>query len=71
MSREPSKQYTLQLLRTVSARLKLIDQEVLAIGVALSDGLISPSKAREMSEEIAPGCLNSVALDFILTERGE
>ena len=71
MTREPSKTYTMALLRNVSARMKQIDQEIISVGVALSEGLITASKAREMSEDIAPGCLNAVALDLILTERGE
>jgi hypothetical protein len=71
MNREPSKEYTLSLLRTVSARLKLIDQEVIAIGVALANGLISASKARAMSEEVAPGCIDAVALALIMEAGGE
>ena len=71
MNREPSKTYTLALLRTVSARLKQIDQEVVSIGVALAEGLTTASKAREMCNEVAPGCLDAVALDLILMECGE
>ena len=63
--------HLLSLLRYVCGRLKLIDLEIQSIGIALSDGLISSSKAREMCEEFAPGCLHAVALDLILTERGE
>lgn len=71
MIREPSKTYTLSLLRTVSARLKQIDQEIISIGVALGEDLIKPSKARAMCNDVAPGCLDAVALDLILLERGE
>ena len=52
MIREPSKTYTLSLLRTVSARLKQIDQEIISIGVALGEDLIKPSKARAMSTRL-------------------
>ena len=71
MTREPSRDYTLALLREGSARLKLIDHEVISIGVALRDGLVTASKARKMCEEVAPGILPAIALDLILTERGE
>lgn len=71
MTPEPSKIYTLSLIRVVSRRLKYIDEEAISIGVALDQGLITPTKAREMIEVVAPGCLDSVALDLILTERGE
>jgi hypothetical protein len=58
----PSKQYTLQLIRVVSSRLKRIDEEVRLTGVALSQGLIDAKMAREMVEEAAPGCIDAVAL---------
>jgi hypothetical protein len=62
---EPSKEYTLALLRVVSRRLKPIDEEVVATGVALSQGLIDAKKAREMVEEVAPGCMDAVALSIL------
>jgi hypothetical protein len=62
---EPSKEYTLALLRVVSRRLKHIDEEVVATGVALSQGLIDAKKAREMVEEVAPGCMDAVALSIL------
>ncbi len=65
MSREPSKEYTLALLRVVSQRLKHIDQEVISVGVALSQGLITPTRARAMTEEVAPGCIDAVALSIL------
>ena len=65
MSNTPSREYTLSLLRVVSRRLKHIDEEVISIGVALSQGLITSTKAREMTEEIAPGCIDAVALSIL------
>jgi hypothetical protein len=61
----PSKEYTLSLIRVVSRRLKFIDEEVVATGVALSQGLIDAKKAREMVEEVAPGCIDAVALSIL------
>ena len=62
---EPSKEYTLALLRVVSRRLQHIMEEVNATGVALSNGLITAGKAREMVEEVAPGCIDAVALSIL------
>lgn len=65
MSGSPSREYTLSLIRVVSRRLKHIDEEVIATGVALSSGLIDAKKAREMVEEVAPGCIDAVALSIL------
>ena len=65
MTNVPSKEYTLSLIRVVSRRLKLIDEEVIATGVALSQGLIDANKAREMVNEVAPGCIDVVALSIL------
>jgi hypothetical protein len=64
-NRVPSKDYTLALVRVVSRRLKHIDEEVVSIGVALSNGLITAAKARELVDEIAPGCIDAVALSIL------
>jgi hypothetical protein len=61
----PSKEYTLSLIRVVSRRLKHIDEEVVAVGVALSHGLIDAKRAREMVNEVAPGCIDVVALSIL------
>jgi hypothetical protein len=61
----PSTEYTLSVIRVVSRRLKLIDESVCATGVALSQGLIDAKKAREMVEEVAPGCMDVVALSIL------
>ena len=58
INRAPSKDYTLALIRVVSRRLKHIDEEVVSIGVALSNGLVTAAKARELVDDIAPGCID-------------
>lgn len=67
---EPAKEYTLPLIRVVSRRLKHIDEEVMATGVALSQGLIDTKEAREMVEDVAPGCMDAVALSILEGARG-
>ena|SRR5829696_1988644 len=52
--RAPPKDYALALIRVVSRRLKHIDEQVVSIGVALSNGLITAAKARELVDDIAP-----------------
>ena len=65
INRAPSKDYTLALIRVVSRRLKHIDEEVVSIGVALSSGLVTAAKARELVDDIAPGCIDAVALSIL------
>jgi hypothetical protein len=65
MNLKPSTEYTLALIRVVSRRLKHIDEEVVATGVALSQGLIDAKKARDMVNEAAPGCMDAVALSIL------
>ena len=65
MSGKPSTEYTLSLIRVVSRRLKHIDEEVIATGVALSQGLINAKRAREMVDDVAPGCIDAVALSIL------
>jgi hypothetical protein len=50
-------EYVLASLRSVSQRLKHIDQQVIQIGVALKNGLITPSRAVALCEMVAPGCV--------------
>jgi hypothetical protein len=57
----PDTEVVLAALRTTSQRLKLIDSEIIELGIALKRGLISPQQAIDWSEEIAPGCLHVVA----------
>jgi hypothetical protein len=61
----PVKGLSLALIRVVSRRLKHIDEEVVSIGVALSNGLVTAAKARELVEDIAPGCIDAVALSIL------
>jgi hypothetical protein len=48
-------------LRTVSARLKLIDLRIAEIGLALKRGTITPGRAIALCEEAAPGCLDIIS----------
>jgi hypothetical protein len=57
----PDSEYLLAALRCTSQRLKLIDHEVIQIGVALKGGLISPQHAIAWCEQVAPGCLDVVS----------
>jgi hypothetical protein len=57
----PDTEFVLASLRTASQRLKLIDHEVIQIGVALKRGLITPRHAMDWCEQIAPGCLDVVS----------
>ena len=65
MSKTPSTEYTLALIRCISRRTQHIVEEFNAVGVALNGGLIDAKKAREMIEEIAPGCIDAVALSVL------
>ena len=60
-SPEIDPEFALAALRTVVARLKLIESEVTAIGMALKQGRISTRTAINMTEEIAPCCFGAVA----------
>jgi hypothetical protein len=57
-------EFAVVLLRTVSRRLKLIDEEVMAFGTALSQGRLSSREALRLVEEIAPGCVDAVLLSI-------
>lgn len=54
-------EFVLATLRCVSLRVRLIDHEIAAAGMALKGGLISPEMALEWVEEVAPGCISIVA----------
>jgi hypothetical protein len=56
------KDYVLSVLRVVSARLRLIEEEVNVIGVALKCGLITAAHARLRIEMVAPGCFDEAAI---------
>ena len=53
--------YTLAVLRTMCIRVRLIEKELHAVGIALRGNLISPEMALECAEAIAPGCAAIVA----------
>ncbi|HEY7844402.1 MAG TPA: hypothetical protein VID30_12080 [Bradyrhizobium sp.] len=58
---QPDTEFVLAALRCTSQRLKLIDHQVIQIGVALKRGLISAQRAIDWCEEVAPGCLDVVS----------
>jgi hypothetical protein len=66
-SLDPDTEFLLAALRCASRRLKLIDEEVILIGLALQKGLISPQEAVARTEDIAPGCLDAVATSMRVT----
>jgi hypothetical protein len=53
-------EFVLASLRRTSLRVKLIENEITAIGVAFKGGLISPVVALEWAEEVAPGCIGFI-----------
>jgi hypothetical protein len=57
-------EYALTLIRIVSRRLKLIDEEVTALGTALAQGRLPPNIALNLVEQIAPGCIAAVHLSL-------
>jgi hypothetical protein len=57
-------EFALVLIRTVSRRLKLIDEEITAIGIALSQDRLSSREALGLVEGIAPGCVDAVLLSI-------
>src|ERR1700752_4751099 len=57
-------EFVLATLRSVSLRVRLIDNEIAAAGTALKAGLISPETALEWVEEIAPGCVGYLPAAF-------
>jgi len=56
-NQESRRNFTLAALRVALMRIKLIEYDLEAIGVALKGGLISPETALEWAEDVAPGCL--------------
>jgi hypothetical protein len=53
--------YVLAVLRATCIRVRLIENELHTIGVALKGNLISPEMALDCAEEIAPGCAAIIA----------
>jgi hypothetical protein len=56
--------YAAQILRTVSARLGLIREEVNELGLSVAQGRMRPDIALTLLEQIAPGCATAVALSM-------
>jgi hypothetical protein len=52
--------FVLAALRSTCLRVKLIEHELAAAGIALKGGFISPETALEWAEEVAPGCVGFI-----------
>ena len=59
------KDYVVQILRTVSARVGLIKEEVNELGLSVAQGRMPPAIALTLLEQIAPGCATTVALSML------
>jgi hypothetical protein len=57
-------EFVLATLRSVSLRIRLIDNEIAAAGMALKGGFISPEVALKWVEEVAPGCVGYLPAAF-------
>jgi len=57
-------EFVLATLRSVSLRIRLIDNEIAAAGTALKGGFISPEMALKWVEEVAPGCVGYLPAAF-------
>jgi hypothetical protein len=57
-------EFVLATLRSVSLRIRLIDNEIAAAGTALKGGLISPEIALEWVNEVAPSCVGYLPAAF-------
>jgi len=56
-----STEFVLAALRCTSLRVRLIELEIIQIGIGLKHGLISPECAIDLCNEVAPGCLDVVS----------
>jgi hypothetical protein len=65
-----NKAFTLALLRLVLVRVKEIESELKAIGIAAKGDLIDPAEAIKQFEMIVPGCL-AVAYESLFTKSQE
>ena len=52
--------FVLAALRSTCLRVKLIENEITAIGTALGGGFITPDTALKWAEEVAPGCVGFI-----------
>ena len=63
-ARGDRQEFVLATLRSVSLRIRLIDNEIAAAGTALKCGFISPEMALEWVNEVAPGCVGYLPAAF-------
>lgn len=61
---DQNKDLVLSLIKIVSQRLRLIDEQVRTAGIALGQARYSPREALNLVEEIAPGCIDAVYLSL-------
>ena len=67
---EPQKEFMLSALRVASARIKLMDNEILSVGVALRHDMIGPAMAVKWVHELGlmyllepmPGAVTAIAM---------
>jgi hypothetical protein len=52
--------FVLAALRSTCLRVKLIENEITAIGTVLKGGFSTPDTALEWAEEVAPGCVGFI-----------
>ena len=53
-------EFVLATLRCTCLKVRLIENELQAIGLALKGNFISPEVALDWAEEVAPGCIGHV-----------
>jgi hypothetical protein len=63
-SEKQNTEFALALIRTTSRRVLLINDQITAIGIALSQDRISAREALAEIELIAPGCVDAVTLSI-------
>jgi hypothetical protein len=63
-SPQENTEFALDLIRLCSRNLKLIDQQVTAIGTALGQRRMPPHIALKLVEQIAPGCIDVIYLSL-------
>jgi hypothetical protein len=67
---QADKDFAVQIIRTTSARIALIREEVNEIGLAVAQGRMAASEALTHLENVAPGCASAVALSLVLGPGG-
>jgi hypothetical protein len=59
-SNDDKQAFALAAIRSSCLRIKLIENELHSVGVALKSGFITPEDALDWAEEVAPGCVGYV-----------